>query len=173
GESKRDFFGDEWTEDDKNLTHSLWLLTILPTYLKKKGVSRLPSPSLEWNRIISETSEDFVIWGKTNLTKNVQRVEVNVLRDQCMQEVGRGTWRSLDRERNLFSKWMRNFVEGQGLVLKRTVSNNKTLISIVCKEGEGGAEVEATTPSKPNLKRPIIRKNPTTKSNTIDDVFDE
>ncbi|MCF6239447.1 MAG: hypothetical protein L3J79_11680, partial [Candidatus Marinimicrobia bacterium] len=122
----------------------------------------------------SETSLDFVLWAENKLTNGVQGVEVNVLRDDCLNSVGKSTERTLESSRNLFSTWMRKYVENAlGGAIKRKKSSGKSLISIVCPEGEGGAEVQASAPSKPSGKRPLGRKKPTTKSLTPDDVFDE
>ena len=170
----KDLLSDEWGKEDWRKFYSFWILTIIPTYLEK-GLSReLHSSTLDKKRLVSETSLDFVLWAEGNLTQNVQRVEVNVLRDSCLESVGKSTERILESSRNNFSQWVRKYVENAlGRAIKRDKSSGKTLISIVCKEGEGGAEVQASSPSKPSRKRPIIRKKPTFKSNTIDGVFDE
>jgi len=172
---KKDLLSDEWTQKDWRQFYSFWILTIIPTYLEK-GLSReMKSSALDMTRMRSETSEDFMVWAKTGLTQDVLRVDVNALRDDCLDSVGKRTERILESSKNKFSIWMRKYVENVlGCTLKREQSSGKTLISIMGTEGEGGAENKDANPSKPRPKRPLKRtRRSAIKAITPDGVFDE
>jgi len=172
---KKDLLSDEWTQKDWRQFYSFWILTIIPTYLEK-GLSReMMSSALDMTRMRAETSLDFMVWAKTGLTQDVSRVDVNVLRDDCLEAVGKSTERILESSKNKFSIWMRKYVENVlGCTLKREQSSGKTLITIMGPEGEGGAENKDPNPSKPRPKRPLKRINrPAVKAITVDGVFDE
>jgi len=168
----RELFSPEWNPKDWQDTISFMILMIT-TFLEKGLSLRLDSSSLKRKRIVKETSEDWMLWAEEFLSPTVQRVNVNDLRGRCMTECGKATYRSLENNRNLFSTWLRRYVEGyKGWSLHRHQSSGASLITIV-ELDESGTPIPSTNEPAHDFSKPRSAKGYTNEYNGSDDALTE
>ena len=119
------FFSDEWNNDEWNKFYSTMLFCSVQ-YLKE-GLKKNAGVNIEKNRLLQNTSLDFVEW------MEAQKLQLNERHDikQCLSAFtslyykdGQGI------AQKTFTTWVKSYVISNGLMFERKESNNKTYFII-------------------------------------------